>query len=403
MRLVYITVSMPFGSGEAFFIPEANELRRRGHELLIVPRSPEGWEVVNRDAKELPALALRRPVVSLDILGGAVLELFARPAASLRVLAMLFRSRNLWMLAKNLTVFSKGLWLARRAKQWKADHIHAQWGLTTATIAMIASRLSGIPWSFTAHRGDIVDNNLLAVKTADAAFVRFISESGLKMAESLCGGLSRAKKVVVLHLGVEIPRTPPFSETAAESRTILCPANLLPVKGHQYLFHAIAALKRCGVECRLDVVGEGRLRGRLEALAKELSIDDRVRFLGQVPHERLLAMLQERRADLVVLPSVDLGEGLHEGIPVALIEPMSLGVPVISTSTGGIPELLRDGAGIMVPPKDPCALADAIERLLNDPALRKRLSEAGRRRVEEEFSVEAVVDRLTEYIRNAEQ
>jgi glycosyltransferase involved in cell wall biosynthesis len=154
------------------------------------------------------------------------------------------------------------------------------------------------------------------------------------------------------------------------------------------------------LECRLDVAGEGHLESRLKGLARGLAIDDRVRFLGQVPHERLLAMLQERRVTLVVLPSVDLGDGLHEGIPVALIEAMSQGIPVISTPTGGIPELLRDGAGIMVPAKDPLALADAIERVINDAELQKRLSLAGRKRVEEEFSVEAVIDKFIEYIGN---
>ncbi len=181
---------------------------------------------------------------------------------------------------------------------------------------------------------------------------------------------------------------------------MLCVANLFPVKGHQYLFQAVATLKERGLECRLDVAGEGYLESRLKALARDLAIDDRVRFLGQVPHERLLAMLQERRVTLVVLPSIDLGDGLHEGIPVALIEAMSQGIPVISTPTGGIPELLRDGAGIMVPPKDPLALADAIERIINDVELQKRLSQTGRQRVEEEFSVEAVIDKFIEYIGN---
>jgi glycosyltransferase involved in cell wall biosynthesis len=149
------------------------------------------------------------------------------------------------------------------------------------------------------------------------------------------------------------------------------------------------------------VAGEGNLKSQLQELTKTLAIDDRVKFLGQVPHEQLLARLQKRPPAIVVLPSVDLGDGVHEGIPVALVEAMSQGIPAISTSTGGIPELLRGGAGLIVPPKDSQALADAIEQVLGDAQLQKRLAEAGRRRVQEEFAIEAVTDKFIEYVENA--
>ena len=402
MRLLYLTVAMPYGAGEAFFIPEVHEVIRQGHDLLIVPRSPDK-RVFNRDAEGLEKYSLRQPIVSPRILAVAAVMFLTHIPASLHALAMLFRSRNILTLVKNLLVYPKGLWLASVAQHWKADHIHAQWGLTTATIAMIASRVSGIPWSFTTHRGDIVDNNLLAVKTADAAFVRCISESGMDMTDSLCSGHARSKGFV-LHLGVEMPPKSVLPTGAAtKARTLLCPAHLYPVKGHQYLLQAMAVLKERGVDCRLDVAGEGHLRGQLEDMTVALSIDDRVRFLGQVPHERLLDMLRNEQIGVVVLPSVDLGDGLHEGIPVALIEAMAHGVPVISTPTGGIPELLRDDAGIMARQKEPAALADAIEQLLGDADIRKRYAEAGRRRIENEYSVETIIGKLMEHIENAKK
>ena len=401
MRILYITVSMPFGPSEAFFIPEVRELIRLGHQVLIVQRSPEG-NVTNHDADGLQDISVRQRLLSFGIVGAAMLESLLHPFASLRALALLFKSRGLFTLLKNFMVFPKGLWLGRLARQWGADHIHVQWALTTATMGMVASEITGIPWSCTAHRVDIVLDNLLAVKIDHAAFFRFISKSGVALAQSH-GVAGRDHKVHVIHMGVLLPPAGQIDSPIQNVARLLCPANLFPVKGHQYLFRAMALLKQRGVECQLDVAGEGHLEGQLHALARELSIDDRIRFLGQVPHERLLAVLRERQAALVVLPSVDLGEGLHEGIPVALIEAMSLGVPVLSTSTGGIPELLCDGAGIMVPPEDPLALADAIEQVLSDPELRKRLAKAGRQRVEEEFSVKAAVDKLIEHIQNSEQ
>ena len=96
-------------------------------------------------------------------------EVLRHPVSVGRSFALLFRSRNPAILAKNILVFPKGLWLAKVARKWRADHIHAHWGLTTATMAMIASEATGIPWSLTLHRGDIAAANLLSLKTDKAA------------------------------------------------------------------------------------------------------------------------------------------------------------------------------------------------------------------------------------------
>jgi glycosyltransferase involved in cell wall biosynthesis len=96
----------------------------------------------------------------------------------------------------------------------------------------------------------------------------------------------------------------------------------------------------------------------------------------------------------VVLASVDLGSGVHEGIPVALIEAMSYGIPVVATATGGTPELLLPGTGLLVPPADPAALADALQTLLRDGKLRDRLGDSGRQRVLEAHDIFQVAAEL---------
>ena len=246
MRLLYLTVSMPFGTREAFLIPEVREMMRRGWEILIVPRSPSRVQV-NRDAELFRRISVAEPVFSLRILLAAVGILLRHPLRSAIALAALLRSGDVRNIFKNLVVYAKSLWLAGLAHDWRADHIHAHWLTTTATMAMIASEISGIPWSSTAHRGDIARHNLLPLKLSRARFVRFISEDG---------------------------------------------------------------------------------------------------------------------------------------------------IPVVSTATGGIPELLRSGAGLMVPPQDPEALADALESIIVDPARRRQLGETARRRVEEEFAVKKSVAQL---------
>lgn len=390
VRVLYVTSTLPFGSGEAFVIPEVEELQRQGHAVRVVPLYPRG-RLVHQTARALLDRALVQPAISWSIVRGAALEVLRRPRRALRALRLLVTWRPSHLL-KNLCVYPKGLWLAGVARHWRAEHIHAHWAATTASLAMVASEVSGIPWSFTAHRWDIVEGNLLAQKAEHAAFVRFISENGLKLA--VTKGVPQGK-ARVLHMGVRLPALQePRGDVTPRPFRLLCPAALLPVKGHRYLIEAMARLDG---DTELWLAGEGPLRYSLERQVIELGLQGRVRFLGQLAHEALLRVYEQRQIDAVVLPSIDLGNGVHEGIPVALMEAMAYALPVISTRTGGIPELLGDGAGLLVPPGDADALASAIDRLRKDPKLRSELGDKGRRRVEQEFSIEKVSERLSKW------
>ncbi|MBB6030467.1 glycosyltransferase family 4 protein [Oceanithermus desulfurans] len=258
-------------------------------------------------------------------------------------------------------------------------------------MAMVASTVSGVPWSLTAHRWDIVENNLLQRKADHACFFRCISEKTRELA--LERGVS-VGKTLVLHLGVRLPEVALSStdnSSQGEKFVVLCPAAFVKRKGHRYL---VEALKFLPDQVELWLAGEGELRGEIEKQVKQLGLKSRVRIMGFLSHEKLLALYRERRVDLVALPSMNLGDGLNEGIPVSLMEAMSYGLPVVSTSTGGIPELLRDGAGVLVSDKDPMALAEAIATLYRERAYAKAVGEKGKRRVEKEFSAEAVVEEL---------
>ena len=390
-RLVYVTGSMPFGSGEEFLLAEASELMRQGCELLIVPRSPKG-DVFNRDAAGLERHSWRSSLLGPSVVFLALVEGLRHPLRTGRVIGLMLKSESAAVLAKNALVLPKGLWLARLARRWRADHIHAHWGRTTATIGLIAAELTGIPWSLTLHRDDIAHPNLLSMKMRSAAFTRFISRSGLDIARDV-GAPAPAATSVVIHMGARLPervteRRPAHEGSEHEAFTILCPANLYAVKGHAHLLAAMGMLRDRGSAFTLWIAGSGDLLHGLEDQAAALDLTSRVRFLGQVAHERILGWYADGSVDAMVLPSVDLGNHEHEGIPVSLMEAMAHGVPVVSTETGGIPELLGDGAGLLVPPGDPEALAAALRRLLEDPALRIRLGAAGRRRIEEQYSVE---------------
>ncbi len=164
------------------------------------------------------------------------------------------------------------------------------------------------------------------------------------------------------------------------SPVVVCVANLFAYKGHRVLLEALSSLVSEGLQCRLALVGDGPERSALEEEVRVRGLD--VLFAGQ----RTDAARYVAAADVVVLPS------LHEGMSNAIMEAMALGRPVVATSVGGTPELLGD-TGLLCPPGDPRALAEALRRVLLDPALRERLGVAARNRLRKEFSVDALVER----------
>jgi len=383
MRIAYLTVSMPFGPGEAFLIAEANEIRNSSHDLVIIPRSPKGV-VSNSDAAELEHVTVYCPILSFLIVWTAAGVLIKYPKATFRAIKVILKPSGIKTLAKNIIVLPKALWLARYVKDNNIDHIHCHWSLTTATMAMVASRTSGVPWSMTCHRGDIADNNLLQEKVNRAVFTRFISHDGMEMAKNL-GVHLPPENTCIIRMGTMI--TDEINGLKTRSTKFICPANLLPVKGHKHLIEAIRIVKKEEPSIQLDIAGSGPLEEDLKYQVKELDLDKEIRFLGQVPHEHLLSRYSKGDYMGIVLASVDLGDNIREGVPVCLIEALSMGIPAIATRIGGIPELLNNGAGLLVVDKDPTALAEAILQLIKDADLRQELSQTGYYRVANEFNV----------------
>lgn len=382
MRIIYITANLPYGTDEAFLVPEIAALQALGHELLIVPRSPRKDVVHGKHLLESSE--------SADLLSRNVLRIAARvPSAKWNAMVQRIRkSRSMAVAAKNLSVLPKAAWVADLALQWHADHIHCHWAGTTATMSMAASEWSGIPWSFTLHRWDIVENNLLVEKAKSASLVRFISEDGLRMAREF--GVPASDHVRVIHMGVEMPSVRP----TLGGQVCLCPARLVEIKGHRYLLEAWKKLRNLGSEARLWLAGDGPLRPALEAQARELALGDSVKFLGTVSHHALLNMYKHGGIAVTVLPSIDMGNGGHEGIPVALMEAMSYGVPVIGTRAGGTTELIQSGTGLIVEPKNVAELAAAIHSTMEHPEQAQRLGARGRLHVEQEFNVKRTAAEL---------
>jgi glycosyltransferase involved in cell wall biosynthesis len=152
------------------------------------------------------------------------------------------------------------------------------------------------------------------------------------------------------------------------SMRIINVANMRPVKDHKTLLESFKKLTERMKGVRLSLVGDGPLRRQMEEFCTQQSIHD-VEFLGKLPHRDALKHIAN--SDVFILTSVE------EGMPNVIIEALALGKPVIATAVGGIPEVVKDGVnGILVPPKSPEHVAKALERLLSDSGLRRKLGEA---------------------------
>jgi glycosyltransferase involved in cell wall biosynthesis len=196
--------------------------------------------------------------------------------------------------------------------------------------------------------------------------------------------------VVVIHCGVDTQVFQPAAGAPgpADGRTftLVCVGTLHEVKGQEYLVEACRHLAARGIPFRCELVGDGPDRRKLARQALAAGISDRVSFRGSLTREEVREAL--RAADVVLAPSVPTANGRREGIPVALMEAMASGRPVVASRLSGIPELVADGeSGLLVEPRDAEGLARAVERLLGDEGLRRRLGAAGRTKVEREFDL----------------
>jgi glycosyltransferase involved in cell wall biosynthesis len=306
------------------------------------------------------------------------------------------RSPFLFLL-KSLWLVPTAVWLGRNLQARGIGRLHAHWASYSTTVALVVHWLFDIPFSFTAHAYDIyVVPRLLGVKLREAAFAVTCAQVNATFLRGL-GGPAVADRVLVNYHGVNLERFRP--RTAAPRGELPCVVTcgrLEPYKGHHVLLRAIAGLAR-PVRCIL--IGEGPQRRRLEQLARELGIAERVEFTGPLPQQRLIETYA--RADLFVLASVVLERsGKRDVIPNVLAEAMAMQVPVVATQVSGIAELVSDGvSGRLVAPNDATALAAVIDELLADEPQRRRLAAAGVERVRREFDREVNIEALADLFR----
>ncbi len=283
--------------------------------------------------------------------------------------------------------FLRAGFVAHRCAGAGVGLIHAHFANTPGAVAWFASRMSGIPFSFTAHAKDLylTAPRSLQRRARDARFIATCTGHNVEYLRSILperdhGKVRLAYHGIDLHRFVRRSAPPPPGEPAF----ILSVGRLVPKKGHDDLIDALAALAEKGASFACEIVGGGPLHDELQQRIDRVGLAERVKLVGA---KRQVELIEHyRRADIFALAPRIIANGDRDGIPNVLGEAMAIGVPVVATAVSGIPELVRNGeTGLLVQPNAPDEMAEALMRLIDDPALRAKLADDARAALELNF------------------
>ncbi len=377
-RVAYVAYTFPVLT-QTFTTREVGALRAAGMELTVFAARPGADARLDPEAEHEARLTQYLPApYSATALVQALLWLTRRPlrflATLLACLGGAYRDDGLRCRLRAPLHFVIGAALASRLRHVGGfARIHAQMVDAGSTVAFVASRLLDLPFSFTNHTA--YNPFLLALKARHAELVVSISEYDRADVVRRVG--RPAGRHEVARVGIRVDDWAGLERTPEPGRVVSVAA-LRDKKGHEDLVRAAAALHDAGTEIRVVIVGDGAERATLERVIRETGAP--VELAGAAPPSRVREELA--RATAFCLPCRTAANGDIDGIPVALMEAMAAGVPVIATRLSGVPELIEDGAsGLLVPERDPAALAEALACVLSDVDLAAHLSAGGRRRV----------------------
>ena len=374
-----------------YYAPSHTFVRREVAALRASSIDVDVFSVQGGGAAEMSAESLlgRSPLAYIAALGWAMIT---RPLAFLASwwLAVRHRGPGIKALVWSQFHFVEAMMLARLLHRSGAERLHNHFANSGATVGLIASRLTGLPWSLTLHgisETEYPAGLLLGKKLETASFVAcasyFMRAQAMRTVDS-----SHWPKMAIVRCGIDmtaLPAPTPFSD--AGPARIVCVGRLSPEKGYAGLLDALAAIAESDGEFRLVIVGDGPQMEAVQTRATELGLVDRIRFAGALPETETLGEIA--RADVLVLPS------LMEGLPVVLMEAMAMGRPVLASRVAGIPELVVETrSGFLFTPSDWDDLARRLSALLSCRADWEDMGRIGRAKIEEEFKVELSASRM---------
>ncbi len=294
-------------------------------------------------------------------------------------------------------------WLGPRLQTLGVGHLHAHFAGLAARTAYWVERFFGIGFSFTAHANDFFSPKPFTISLGKligaARAVVTVSDFGVAFLRE--NFPSERQKFLRVYNGIDLARFQPatFADTPP---LILSIGRLIEKKGFEDLVAASALLAEQGIPFRAEIIGEGPLAKELNAQIANAGLTTRVFLTGPLPQSEIIARLA--RASIFALPCVTESGGGMDNLPTVIMEAMAAALPVVSTPLGGVPEMVREGeTGILIPERNPAALAAALRRLLQNREVAHSLGEAGRRRATELFAIEKSAEQLQRLFRHPER
>ena len=394
--IAYLAPEIPSISG-TFVYKEILSIQDKG--IKVVPISIHKFETIvdEQRVKELARDTTYLYQQSLiTALIASVTFFLKEPKSYLKTLLMVFKdiyTSGITKLSswKLLYQFVYANIAALAIQENGCQYLHIHFAHVPTQIGMYASSLTKIPFSFTSHANDIFENNFLLdrkMERAKAAITiseynyKFLSERGIntdKLEVVRCGIDPSGRHFVPKS---KIPNLPVIGSLG----------RLIEKKGMDDTILALSKLHQQGIDFRLEIGGDGPLNNYLQEIAKKHDLVDKIEFKGAIPNDKVYDWL--KNLDIFVLACKEDSKGDKDGIPVVLMEAMLVGVPVISTSISGIPELIQDEqSGFLAQPGDPESLASTINKVLHWSDL-TQITQVARNKVTGEFELKNNVDRL---------
>jgi colanic acid/amylovoran biosynthesis glycosyltransferase len=286
-------------------------------------------------------------------------------------------------------------YVCNTARKERITHFHAHFATRATTLAFLCSMISGIPYSFTAHAVDIFKDSLckkaLSRKIDFANFIVTVSEYNKNYLSTHFG--HSAEKILKIYNGIDLKVFHPKIKKEGDPFTFVCVARFVEKKGHKVLVDACEILKDQGINFRCWMVGKGKLETDIRNAITRKKLQGFIEILGPHTHDEVLERFHQ--SHVYVLPCVEGKNGNKDGLPVALVEALACGLPVITTPMTGNPEVVKHGMnGFLVPFEDPYKTAEAMRIMLEDTVCYQALSGRARSSIEDYFDSKKTVKAL---------
>ncbi|CAN5623544.1 glycosyltransferase family 4 protein [soil metagenome] len=395
MRLGYLYSRYPVPS-QTFCDSEMLELERRGFELVIAsmyrPKTTVRHEYLDR---------FRAPVH------------YAPEKPQLEKLVKQAERTGRWpekLIADHERKYGADYKAALRARnalffvdlfeRTGVRHFHVHFANRAAHTAVFVKAITGIPFSMTAHGQDFMTDlgsaELLQELCAAAEFVAAETDYSRDLLRARCP--ASAEKIFRVYNGIDLQKMPGKLETrSAGPVRLLSVGRLVEFKGFEVLIDACAELRRAGLKFSFEIIGDGPLRGELEARIAAHDLGTVIHLSGEQTQSYVLATMMA--CDIFVLAARVDDRGASDVFPTVIAEAMTAGKPVVSTTVAGIPELVQqDATGLLVPPGDSNLLASALKKLIANETLRDELGRAGSERIASHFTIAQTIEPLLQLL-----